>query len=178
MGKAMSIEYLNPALGQESAHVFRYYMARGMVEPEDTVLDLGSGTGYGSFMLSKVAKKVLAFDIEEDLGESYRKPNIEFQKLDLCDYPLPEADVIVALEFIEHLRDPKKMALEIKRKAKKFIVLSFPKTPTSKLDITHLSDPNPAEVRSWIEDKNWILNFESDWFGLSIIQAYRYSFRG
>lgn len=156
MGKSIRINYLNPRSEQEKIHALRYYIARAFIESGDTVLDLGCGSGYGSLMLSKIAKKVLAFDINKSFEDKFGAPNIEFLNKDIRGLSLPEADVIVAIESIEHTEKPEDLILEIKKKARKFIIISYPKFATSKLDSSHLSDPNPKEIRVLIENKSWL----------------------
>lgn len=173
MGKAMSIDYQTARTGQELLHALRYYLARGFVEPDDVVLDLGAGTGYGSYMLSLVAKEVFAYDIEDNFGKSYERKNINFQKIDLRNFSLPVADAVVGIEFIEHTEKPKQIVEEIKKKARKFIILSYPQRPTAGLDPTHLSNLESEEVRTWIEDQNWLCIFEHS-FGLSIFQVFKH----
>ncbi len=62
-------------------HLTRYLAAvdacRGKV-----VLDIASGTGYGSFELAKAAERVIGVDISEDAvayaQATYPAPNLEF----------------------------------------------------------------------------------------------------
>jgi len=178
MGKSIHVNYLEASPGQETAHVLRYYIAKGFLEPEDTVIELGCGSGYGAYMLSKVGCSIHAFDIENSFAEPYRKiPNIKFEQADLRGRALPEADVIVAMEFIEHTENPGEIVCEIKKKAKRFIILSYPQKPTAGLDPTHKSNLVPNKVKAWIEDEKWYCFFEHS-FGLSLIQVYKYYPKG
>lgn len=171
MGKSMNVDYLNPKSGQEIVHAIRYYVARAFVEPGDIVLDLGAGTGYGSHMLSKVAKEVFAYDIEKDFVK--RADNINFTQADLENFVIPKAHIAVALEFLEHTKNPKDMTGKIKEKTINFIILSYPQKPTAGLDPTHLSNLKKDEVKTWIEDKSWRCIFEHS-FGLSILQVFKH----
>lgn len=172
MGIAQNLNYLKPHWGQELTHALRYYLSRAFVEPEDIVLDLGCGYGYGSCMLATVAKEVIVFDIEGFFLKQYERTNIKFKKVDLRNYSLPEADVIVAIEFLEHTECPREIINEIKIKAGKFIILSYPRRPTTGLDFTHLSNLIPEEVKAWIEDNHWVCIFEHI-FGLSLLQVFK-----
>ncbi len=76
-------------------HYLRYQSAVSISENK-TVLDIACGTGYGSKMLSKVAKKVIGVDNSKHsinyAKEHYSAKNIEYlvgdaQKIDLKDHP-------------------------------------------------------------------------------------------
>jgi len=84
------------------------------------VLDIGCSYGYGTFFLSKNANKVVGIDFDEERIEKaqsyYKSPNLEFISLDA--FKLTERfsessfEVIIALEFIEHIKNPERF-LEI-----------------------------------------------------------------
>lgn len=78
------------------------------------VLDLGCGAGYGSFMLSWVAKSVLGVDIELDAvvfaQNKFKAHNLSFLAKDITDTTLPGADVCVMFEVLEHLDCPQAIA--------------------------------------------------------------------
>ncbi|HMJ04448.1 MAG TPA: methyltransferase domain-containing protein [Conexibacter sp.] len=119
-----------------SEHTSRYAYALGLVGGAH-VLDLGCGTGYGSEMLSWSAASVRGFDLwrpEPDEQPSWPGVAALSYGHDLCEDPLPSADVAVMFEVIEHLPDAPR-ALAIAFGAVETIVGSF---------------PNPVHHGSWM----------------------------
>ena len=116
--------------GQVRYHRFRYHLGCGFATPEDTVLDIGSGSGYGTAMLSEVAKKVIGIEKEQpeiDAAiKNYKRSNNEFICGNLETMSLPEADVAVAFEVFEHLYKPMDFIEKLAGKVKKYIVFSVP----------------------------------------------------
>lgn len=120
-----SFEYFTPK--STTAHELRVNMERYMFAlphlEGKTVLDLGSGSGLGTFLYSTVAAKVIAVDynakaLEEARSWPFPKENVEFLHLDLedPDVPgkLPKTDVCVAIEVLEHLEEPALLLRELK----------------------------------------------------------------
>lgn len=159
--------------GQTKLHRFRYHMARGFVEPDDVVADYGCGQAYGTALLSKVAKKVFAYDMEEGtikyLQENKPKDNVEYNCVNLEELEVPRVDVVAMFEVLEHLYNPEKFVRKMKAKTKKFICLSVPigeklifveKTNTweAEHDSTHhFSFPTDSHLIDLFVDDNWDL---------------------
>lgn len=101
----------NAGVGQQVMipHIMRYAWACQFCW-QKRVVDLGCGTGYGSFILSLVAREVIG--IELDMGSLYyaeqhfQADNLRFSGYDLNDRPLPHADIYTAFEVLEHLDNP------------------------------------------------------------------------
>lgn len=71
-----------------------------------TAIDGACGIGYGSLMMAKRGLKVTAIDRSTDAAEYFGRfshPSIEFIVSDLDDVTLPEADIGVTIESVEHL---------------------------------------------------------------------------
>lgn len=90
-------------------HIKRYEFATKLIAPNDICGDMACGSGYGSYMLSKKAKKVLGVDIDETVvkvvKERYKDvKNLDFVHADLreIDYELT-FDKIISFETVEHV---------------------------------------------------------------------------
>lgn len=114
-------------------HWHRYYLVKNLVKNK-TVLDIASGEGYGSHLLSGVAKYVTGVDISHDAVEfatqSYQRENLEYKQGDCCKIPLADqsVDVVVSFETIEHHDKHEEMVSEIKRVLKPdgLLIMSSP----------------------------------------------------
>ena len=128
MGNSISAPFAPEMDGQTKLHRFRYRLGAGYVRPGDRVLDLGCGTGYGSEIIASITDKVTGIDIDVPQIEfnKTKLPHINFIADDLETMDLPEADVAVQFENLEHLYAPDVFAKKLKAVIKKFIVVSVP----------------------------------------------------
>ncbi len=101
-------------------HMTRYRQVAQLVEGR-TVLDIASGSGYGTKLISASAKKVYGVDVSAD-AISYAKrhfaaANIEYLRGDGEKIPLDDnsVDAVVSFETIEHIKDYKKFLKEVSR---------------------------------------------------------------
>ncbi|MDT4939073.1 MAG: hypothetical protein QOG80_2744 [Pseudonocardiales bacterium] len=101
-------------------HLTRYRSALPVVAGR-VVLDIASGSGYGSQILATVAEHVYGVEIDAE-AVAYSKahfgaPNLEFLQGDAVAIPLPDdsVDVVVTFETIEHIEDQRAFMSEIKR---------------------------------------------------------------
>lgn len=89
-------------------HLERYLFAMKFIQGRK-VLDAAAGTCYGSWMLSLLASEVISADISrEALDDGKDLPYVSKHSYLQADFNkdiLPEADVCVSLETIEHLND-------------------------------------------------------------------------
>jgi len=116
-------------------HLHRYLIASRFVKNK-IVLDAASGEGYGSFILSKNARKVFGVDIDEktilEAKKKYKNEKIYFLNANVTNLPFTENffDVIISFETIEHLskEDGIKFLEQIKKILKKdgILILSTP----------------------------------------------------
>lgn len=94
-------------------HAMRYAWALRYCH-DLAVCDLGSGAGYGSYMLSWVAERVVGVEIDAEAfgyaGNHFQASNLAWRCMDVMDVEvLPRADVYVAFEVLEHLDDPQSL---------------------------------------------------------------------
>ena len=80
-------------------------------------LELGAGDGVQSRLISKHATKLLSTDLNQDRLIKTMHPRIDY---DICDaenlkYASGHFDLIYSSNLLEHLPNPKKAILEMKR---------------------------------------------------------------
>ena len=119
-------------LTEVAVNIERYLYALHHCE-DKTVLDLGCGSGLGTYLYSLIAKKVIAVDYNVETLNYVREYPFEEEKLatllvdlenpDQCKRLLPEVDVCIALEVLEHLEDPLELLKNLKAEA---LVFSIP----------------------------------------------------
>lgn len=116
-------------------HFNRYYFVLNQLNLSDkVVVDLASGEGYGTSILSSQAKKVYGIDISKNSINhakfKYQKENLEFLVGEAVNIPLKDmiADVFVSFETIEHIEDHLGFLNEIKRVLKPdgILIISTP----------------------------------------------------
>jgi ubiquinone/menaquinone biosynthesis C-methylase UbiE len=101
-------------------HLHRYAIASSLTKGK-TVLDIASGEGYGSHLLSFEAEYIYGVDIDQDTIEraeiKYQRDNLKFLKGSTSKIPLRDqtVDVIISFETIEHHDEHEQMLIEIKR---------------------------------------------------------------
>jgi len=155
--------------GPNGPHVTRYFLAKGWIMPGETVLDAACCTGYGSQLLSKSAKKVIGLEIDEgaidDAKNLNQEDNIEYNVADLNGCELPDVDVAISIETIEHLT-PEGMVHfvdQLKKHVKRMIFVCVPLGGTSFAYVNE--PPGPAtekndfmklgDVEKLVQDDDW-----------------------
>ena len=114
-------------------HLHRYAIVSNYIK-DKIVLDIASGEGYGSNLISKEASFVYGVDIDEATIQAakakYKKENLNFlcgsaSKIPLVDKSI---DVVVSFETIEHHDEHDQMMVEVKRvlKPNGIFILSTP----------------------------------------------------
>ena len=113
----------------------RYQFCCCLLKPHHQFLDISCGTGYGSLLLARYAKKVIGVDVDPDLILTHQKqncnPKITFKltKPETLDSSLiNKFDVIVSLETIEHCLNQKLFLTHLKHYVKQngTIIISTP----------------------------------------------------
>jgi 2-polyprenyl-3-methyl-5-hydroxy-6-metoxy-1,4-benzoquinol methylase len=101
-------------------HLHRYAVALELCK-DKVVLDIASGEGYGTNLISGIARHVYGVDIYEEAilhaQKKYRRSNIEFIVGSATAIPLKDnsVDVVVSFETLEHLVEQNVFLAEIKR---------------------------------------------------------------
>lgn len=114
-------------------HIVRYEAARALVKGKK-VLDVASGSGYGTALLASSASEVIGVDLDKTAiayaKKHYGSDSATFVVGSGTDIPLEDnsVDVVVSFETIEHIEDYKKFLSEVKRvlKADGLFLLSTP----------------------------------------------------
>lgn len=128
----------------------RYMYVRQFVY--GNVLDIASGVGYGSYLLSKNpdVKTVTAVDKSEHALEnarnSFQKENIDFV-LGSPETVTGDFDVLVCLETIEHLSKPEVLREMAERCNIGELIISFPHKKTTHYNKYHLWDFTEEDIR-------------------------------
>lgn len=118
-GERMVPEYHSGSLIY-AEHMVRYISTEPFIKKK-TVLDIACGSGYGSFIMSKSATKVIGVDNDKTsidyAKEKYRSSNIEYRVGDAVNIPLENEsiDTVVSFETIEHVKDYQQFLREIRR---------------------------------------------------------------
>lgn len=101
-------------------HLHRYAIAQNSAK-DKVVLDIASGEGYGSFLLSKTAQQVYGVDIDQSsvnhANKKYVKNNLQYLQGSTDNIPLQDnsVDIVFSFETLEHHDRHDKMMQEISR---------------------------------------------------------------
>ena len=104
----------------ELEHLHRYLFAVQFAKGRH-VLDIACGEGYGSFMLSQIARSVVGVDIDSktvaDASTKYCAENLSYKIGSCIELPLSDrsVDLVVSFETLEHIAEHDQFMLEIKR---------------------------------------------------------------
>lgn len=124
-------------------HLHRYRAVTKLIKGK-VVLDAACGTGYGTYQLSKYARKVYGIDISSDAinyaREKYSNNNLSYEVMSIEDLKFAnnKFDVITSFETIEHIT---------KDLQNKFLVGAKQKLKNNGILI--ISTPNDQLMREW-----------------------------
>src|SRR5438067_1077365 len=133
-------------------HLHRYRFAASLVQGK-TVLELGSGEGYGAALLAQRAARVTALELDArsvvHSRSTYTAPNLEFLERSMHDlgaFGDSAFDAVVCLEALEHVREQEELVAECARVVGRdgLLVVSTPDRETYNAQI---HEPNPFHVR-------------------------------
>lgn len=101
----------NPSTGAAvmTSHMARYAWAARWCWHK-RIVDLGCGCGYGTYLLSMIARGARGLDVDENAiafaRHKFYTPTLTYRCQDVMNDKLPSAEMYVALEVLEHLDDP------------------------------------------------------------------------
>lgn len=133
-------------------HLLRYNLAKQIIIRKlsnKKIIDVASGVGYGSYIMSEVADKVISIEINKtahDKAKKYfAKKNIEYVNADVFDYSFSKSDMIVCFEFLEHIKESKKLIKKISFSTNKLLI----STPNELVRPYKQHPINPFHYRHW-----------------------------
>ena len=114
-------------------HLGRYLAVKEIIKDKQ-VLDIASGSGYGTKLLAENAKSVYGIDIDkasiEYAQQNYAAKNVTYKVGSGTSIPLAagSVDAVISMETIEHIQDQELFLHEIKRVLRPdgFLVVSTP----------------------------------------------------
>tara|TARA_Y100000034_G_C6909557_1_gene423537 strand:+ start:7073 stop:7885 length:813 start_codon:yes stop_codon:yes gene_type:complete len=117
-------------------HLFVYRFAKKKFPKNCKVLEIGSGEGYGTHLLSQSerVKEIVGLDVDlnsiEYASKKYISNNLSFKHYGGFKIPFEDNhfNVVVSFQVVEHLRDDKNYICEIYRVLKKegILILATP----------------------------------------------------
>jgi len=148
-----------PSLSGEIAleHFHRYFSVLNACVDRD-VLDIASGEGYGSHLISQVAKKVVSVDLDHTAiahaSTTYSNDRLVFIVGNCNCIPLLDKsiDVVVSFETLEHISDHELFVREIKRVLRDDGVLII-STPDKAIYSCGANSKNPYHVKELFKDE-------------------------
>ncbi len=119
----------------------RYFSSFEKLIPDkiSNILDIGCGEG---FLVSHLPKNIKytgidhnpeSIEIAKSAAYQQRETNFLVGNVYKLPFPDKQFDLITCLEVLEHLEAPEKALAEIKRMAKKYVILSVPNEPLFQL---------------------------------------------
>lgn len=102
-------------------HLYAYGIATDNILKNSFVLEVGTGEGYGTSMLSKNVSKIIGLDIDKNTivnaQKKYGSENCVFTLYDGQKIPFNDKifDAVISFQVIEHVRDDKNFVSEIYR---------------------------------------------------------------
>jgi len=142
-------------------------------QKEDTILDLGCGSGSAVLLLANGVKHVVGIDISQDtvrfLSERQTPKNVEFRALDATREPPADLsskfDKCICLDMLEHIENRSSVLAFIRNTLKPGgeFVISFPveKTehgcnPVTRAEVYGLAQQLTANSRIMFISKSWL----------------------
>jgi 2-polyprenyl-3-methyl-5-hydroxy-6-metoxy-1,4-benzoquinol methylase len=147
-------------------HRKRYECAitHGRKKNHKTVVDIGTGIGYGAWMMAQAGFQVTAYELDPDAiayGEQYYShPNLVRKQADIGTLILEPVDMITGFEIIEHTTAAP-LFLKNNLHNAKSLVISVPNEDIVPFVSTkhwqHVRHYTPEQLREELTSAGWIV---------------------
>ena len=158
-------------------HFIAYIEASKLIS--GTVLEIGSGEGYGVSELSKKAQKYIAIDkYDTPIDEELKKNNnIEFFEMNVppLDFPENSVDFIVTFQVIEHIQEDEEFIKEIYRVLKpggKLILTTPNRLMSLSRNPWHVREYSPEEMREILNNSFKNINIKGIFGNEKVMKYY------
>jgi ubiquinone/menaquinone biosynthesis C-methylase UbiE len=158
-------------------HIERYAIVRQYAY--GTTVDCACGVGYGTHLVAKNADVTKMIGVDADAGaiahaqREFGGPKIEFVHGDLASLTIPDVDVLISLETIEHLQDPRVLNAFAQRCGVQEIIVSFPAKKTTHYNPHHFWDLTVQDVVETFADEYVMINEFSYTFDTHFVHLAR-----
>jgi 2-polyprenyl-3-methyl-5-hydroxy-6-metoxy-1,4-benzoquinol methylase len=125
---------------EQAGHVYRYRLAADYLLPNERILDVACGIGYGAQVMAETKDFDYSGVDKIEPADTFRAYGRFLSGVDLDEWsPDFVWDVSVSFETLEHVRDPQRLAENLML-AKRLIICSTPTRPTKHMNDYHLHD--------------------------------------
>jgi SAM-dependent methyltransferase len=158
-------------------HIERYAIVRQFVYGR--TVDCACGVGYGTHLLAKNADVTRIYGVDADgpsiahARQEFGGDKIEFVHGDIETVTLPDIDVLVSLETIEHLHDPRVLQDFCRRCGVRELMVSFPAKKTTHYNPHHHWDLSLQDVLEVFADDFVMINNFSYTFDTQFVHLAR-----
>jgi 2-polyprenyl-3-methyl-5-hydroxy-6-metoxy-1,4-benzoquinol methylase len=117
-------------LGLDSENIHQKILQ--LINKNQTILDIGCATGYLGAEIKKKGNRVYGVEISEKMAKEAKKilDEIVIGNIEEIELPWPEKffDIIICADILEHLFDPEKVLISLKRYLKDngLLIVSIP----------------------------------------------------
>lgn len=143
-----------------SVQLYRYVSCFIYISSTDKVADLGCGTGYGCFLLSKKAKCVTGIDDSleaiEFAKQHWNKENIVYKHKNILSTD-EQFDVVVIHEVIEHVKDAQSLFRKLSDITNKYLIFTVPSPAQKQTNKYHWKHYHPDEIKELLNNNNFKL---------------------
>lgn len=165
---------VSPTLaGIRKDHVARYEWAAKLLLAKSRVIDYACGVGYGTRILADAGHKARGYDQDAEAlayaDQHYAAPGAQFIVGNgNAPGPLPESDVAICFETVEHLEDPRPLLKALRRAAPVLLASVpnedvFPYSPApGVITAFHHRHYTKYEFRELLNECGW---FVTGWHG-------------